>query len=73
MTTSETPFDKTKTVSVMDRWLDYMIEMKATPLLIWALDIEGNPVSCFDEGVLEMPFKKVLELLLGMDMVEDEV
>ena len=60
-------------VNVMDRWTSYLVEMKATPLLVWALDQEGDPVSCFDEGLLELPFKKVLELLLGMDMVEDEV
>ncbi len=70
---SGTPFDKTKTVATMDEWTNYMVEKKATPLMIWGMGEEDEPVCCFASGLLDMPFGQVLELLLGMDMVEDEV
>ena len=66
------PFDKTNTVSTMDQWLACLVEDEATPLLVWAQGPDG-PILLFDEEILETPLKKVLELLFGMDMVEDEV
>lgn len=60
----EIVFDRENTVSHMDRWTSYLVDLKATPLLLIARTDDGL-VTCLPEGIREMPFLEAMELMVG--------
>jgi len=65
-------YDKTHTVGTIDRWLAYLIENEATPLLLWGRSEDGGLIHCFDQELRDMPFKDALELLMGLEGSEED-
>jgi len=65
-------FNRTYTVGTVDRWLAYLVEQKATPLILIARTEDDAMVTCFDEQIRDMPFKGAMELLLGLEEGQEE-